>query len=64
MAEKETGGIRHMKTEQIDEDSDDFEDLTENEKRNKVITFKDFKGLKNISKIENRYKMGKVLGKG
>ena len=30
----------------------------------KILTFKDFKGLKKVENIKERYKLGRVLGHG
>jgi serine/threonine protein kinase len=38
--------------------------LSGENKYNKILTFKDFKGFKKVENIKERYKIGRVLGEG
>lgn len=38
--------------------------MTSDQKANYVLSFKDFKGLKYVENIKDRYKIGRVLGEG
>lgn len=46
------------------ESHDDVKLLTFEEKSKKIMGFKDFKGLKYVKNIKDRYKIGRVLGEG